>query len=118
MAKLPYCAHSPNQCYENSGLGIFELLPTTAAVPRWRLQSSAPNTSFGVLSYGRESLHLCFCLGLGLGLSLGLCAKRQGNVWQRPTISAITTCNESHRKYHHWPPIFLLLLCWFGSWLV
>ena len=118
IAKLPYCAHSSNQWHENSGLKIFKLLPTIAAVPRWRLQLGASNTSLGVPQLWKKEMHLCFYLGLGLSLSLGLCAKHQRNVCQRPTTSATTTGSESHWKYHHWPPIFLLLLCWFGSWLV
>ena len=64
-AKLPYCAHSSNQCHENSGLGFFELLPTTAAAPRWRLRSSAPDTSFCVPQPWKRELAFVFLFGFG-----------------------------------------------------
>ena len=59
-------------------------------------------------------------LGLGLRLCLGLCAKRQGNGWQRPTSSATTTSGRrSFSSISVLLYIFFSLFCfgscWFGS---
>ena len=64
-------------------------------------------------------------LGLSLCLCLGLCVKRQGNVWKRPTSFATTVGNATtggHRSPSFSVLIFFfffgLVLCWFGTWSI